>query len=120
MVSEVHSAPREMSRAGWTGAPTAGAPPSLLHGHTTELYADRLFVLGGAPSTGAQLAMLDARTLRWAPGATFGSPPAARAWHTASLVGEEMYVFGGGDGKTVFRDLHALDLETLEQYAWHC
>ena len=57
--------------------------------------------------------VLDVNASRWIKPKIKGTPPAARYGHSAVLAGARIIIFGGKGGKTVFRDLHALDPLTM-------
>lgn len=60
--------------------------------------------------------ILNVNTNRWSKNKISGTPPAPRYQHSAILAGSRIIIFGGRGEKTVFRDLHALDPQTLTWY----
>lgn len=104
-----------------------GVPPSARGGHTAVLAGASVIIFGvscsqghyfGGQKTGFKYlndtVVLDVNANVWTRPRISGTSPAARYGHTAVLAGARMVIFGGrGDGGVYFRDLHALDPNTM-------
>lgn len=107
----------------WTKLDAPGGP-SPRSNHAAALVGRKLYVYGGnASDDGLAFTplgdtwVLDLDTLAWTELDTTNAPP-DRLFHAAATDGELLYVYAGGDENAFtgpfFRDLWALDLQTLE------
>ena len=74
----------------------------------------KLYIFGGHDGRRslADLHIFDTESMNWSKAAVSGRPPVAGSRHTTTLAGDKLYVLGASDSGT-FRDVHALDIETL-------
>ena len=95
----------------------SGVPPSPRMFHTSSLYKESIYIVGGRESpTNAlnqvyQLSCGDQYS--WKQIETQGSFP-ARWRHSASVINNSIYIFGGRSQDNVFNDCFKLNLETME------
>ena len=75
----------------------------------------KLYIFGGHDGRRslADLHIFDTESMNWSKAAVSGRPPVAGSRHTTTLAGDKLYVLGASDSGT-FRDVQALDIETLE------
>ena len=114
----------------WSRPAVGGAVPCERYSHSCSAYGSKLLLFGGlsASANGTWLNdfhILDTEPqprsasplLSWYAPSTGGCPPPCpRAAHSAVVVGHSLLVFAGNDGKQLFNDLYALDLDSL---CWH-
>ena len=81
------------------------------HDYTSELL---LFNLGSCAVHFFTLCTLFTAhptvTLQYEPRRTLGRPFQPRGYHVSLLADSRLFIFGGHDGRTVFDDVHILDL----------
>ena len=80
------------------------------HDYTSELL---LFNLGSCAAHVTLCTLLTAHlivTLQYEPRRTLGRPFQPRGYHVSLLADSRLFIFGGHDGRTVFDDVHILDL----------
>lgn len=98
--------------------------PPKRRAHTSCLWDNKLFVIGGGDGVRAldDVYMLDLSAsseeqqqenpLAWELVQTEGNPPPPRGYHTSNLVKDKLVVFGGSDGHDCFDDVYVLDLSS--------
>ena len=115
----------EERRWQWAFPQIEGVPPCPRGGHSATLIGNSLMIFGGHYFGGKKegfvylndVSVLDVNENRWYKPRVNGTPPQERYGHTAIVAGGRMVVFGGRGEKGVhFRDLHALDPNTMTWY----
>lgn len=101
----------------WSRPPTHGTPPSPRCGHSSVVYRNRLWVVGGGSGrdllrSGRDLGdvhCLDLSTMEWRRLALPTGPLCAGKCHASALVGRRLLLFGGSMASC--NELAWLDLE---------
>jgi len=84
--------------------------PSTRWGHTSSVYQDKMYVLGGRNETDiSDLYVLDPETMKWSEVTYANRIPKPRRRHSAVFISSSLVMFGGFDGE-FYNDLHALHL----------
>jgi len=99
-----------------------GIGPSGRSMHTATAIDRKMYVFGGANSTGTRddtsgfcdLYQLDLDTMTWAECQTKGTPPSPCYGHSATDIGGNRILFFGGKGYAVTNDIHILHLNNME------
>jgi len=96
--------------------------------HTATVVGRKIYIFGGANSTGhrndtsgfCDLYELDIDTMCWTECETQNTPPSPRYGHSATYIGDNKILYFGGKGYQVLRDIHILDVKTMEwkQFAY--
>eukprot|EP01126_Amoeba_proteus_P059891 TRINITY_DN7873_c0_g1_i4.p1 TRINITY_DN7873_c0_g1~~TRINITY_DN7873_c0_g1_i4.p1 ORF type:complete len:433 (-),score=86.98 TRINITY_DN7873_c0_g1_i4:191-1489(-) len=109
-------------RCEWVRYEPRGNGPSGRSMHSAVAVGKKMYVFGGAHSTGVRddtsgfcdLYELDLETMTWAECETKGTPPTPCYGHSMTLVSEDRIFFFGGKGYAVMNHIHILQLDTLE------
>ncbi len=84
--------------------------PSTRWGHTSTVYQDKMYVLGGRNEQDiSDLFVFDPETMKWSEITFLNRIPKPRRRHSAVFISSSLIMFGGFDGE-FFNDLHALHL----------
>lgn len=84
--------------------------PSTRWGHSSSVYQDKMYVLGGRNETDiSDLFVFDPKTMKWSEITFSGRIPKPRRRHSAVFISSSLIMFGGFDGD-FFNDLHAIHL----------
>jgi len=112
----------------WTRYEPRGIGPSGRAMATATVVGRKIYVFGGANSTGSRrdttgfcdLYELDIDTMTWAEVESRSTPPQPVYGHTANYIGDNRILIFGGKGFAVTNSIHVFHIDTLEwkQYAF--
>jgi len=112
----------------WLRYEPRGIGPSGRALHTATAVGRKMYIFGGANSTGSRndtsgfcdLYELDIDTMCWTECETKNTPPSPCYGHSATYIGDNKILFFGGKGYKVLNDIHILDVLAKEwkQYAY--
>jgi len=112
----------------WLRYEPRGIGPSGRALHSATAVGRKMYIFGGANSTGSRndtsgfcdLYELDIDTMCWTECETKNTPPSPCYGHTATYIGDNKILFFGGKGYKVLNDLNVLELRGFEwkQYAY--
>jgi N-acetylneuraminic acid mutarotase len=112
----------------WYRYEPRGIGPSGRSLHTATVVGRKIYIFGGANSSGnrndtsgfCDLYELDIDTLCWTECETHNTPPTPCYGHSATYIGDDRILYFGGKGYQVLNSIHVLHLKTLEwrQYAY--
>jgi hypothetical protein len=112
----------------WLRYEPRGIGPSGRALHTATVVDRKIYIFGGANSTGhrndtsgfCDLYELDTDTLTWVECETHNTPPSPCYGHTATYIGDNRILYYGGKGYQVLNSIHILHLNTMEwkQYGY--
>jgi N-acetylneuraminic acid mutarotase len=112
----------------WLRYEPRGIGPSGRALHTATVVGRKIYIFGGANSTGhrndttgfCDLYELDIDTMSWVECEAHGTPPSPCYGHTANYIGDNRILYYGGKGYQVLNDIHILNLYSMEwkQYAY--
>eukprot|EP01123_Difflugia_compressa_P010709 TRINITY_DN3994_c0_g1_i1.p1 TRINITY_DN3994_c0_g1~~TRINITY_DN3994_c0_g1_i1.p1 ORF type:complete len:633 (+),score=148.45 TRINITY_DN3994_c0_g1_i1:128-2026(+) len=112
----------------WYRYEPRGIGPSGRALHTATVVGRKIYIFGGANSTGhrndtsgfCDLYELDIDTMCWTECETHNTPPSPCYGHSATYIGDNNILYFGGKGYQVLRDIHVLDTRSMEwkQYAY--
>jgi len=112
----------------WYRYEPRGIGPSGRALHAATVVGRKIYIFGGANSTGhrndtsgfCDLYELDIDTMCWTECETHNTPPSPCYGHSATYIGDDRILYFGGKGYQVLSDIHILHLKTMEwkQYAY--
>jgi len=105
----------------WIRYEPRGITPSGRSMHTATIVDRKMYVFGGATSSGnhlntsgyCDLYELDIDTLTWHESDTKNTPPSPCYGHSATYIGDKDILFFGGKGYQVHNSIHILDTKTM-------
>lgn len=106
----------------WIRYDPRGFGPSGRSLHTATVVGRKIYIFGGANSTGnrndtsgfCDLYELDIDTLCWTECEIQNTPPSPCYGHTATYIGDNRILYYGGKGYQVLNTIHVLNLNTME------
>eukprot|EP01127_Copromyxa_protea_P002768 TRINITY_DN12729_c0_g1_i1.p1 TRINITY_DN12729_c0_g1~~TRINITY_DN12729_c0_g1_i1.p1 ORF type:complete len:547 (-),score=113.97 TRINITY_DN12729_c0_g1_i1:75-1715(-) len=109
-------------RCEWSRYEPRGSGPSGRSMHSAINIGKKMYVFGGAQSTGVRddttgfcdLYELDIETMTWTEVETKGTPPTPCYGHSMTLVDNDRVLFFGGKGFTVTNHIHILYLADMQ------
>jgi len=112
----------------WLKYEPRGIGPSGRALHTATVVGRKMYIFGGANSSGhrrdtsgfCDLYELDIDTMTWSECETQNTPPPPCYGHSATYLGNHQILFFGGKGYNVHNSIHILDLKTMawKEYAF--
>eukprot|EP01125_Pyxidicula_operculata_P011586 TRINITY_DN3797_c0_g1_i1.p1 TRINITY_DN3797_c0_g1~~TRINITY_DN3797_c0_g1_i1.p1 ORF type:complete len:385 (-),score=114.65 TRINITY_DN3797_c0_g1_i1:533-1687(-) len=106
----------------WLRYEPRGIAPAGRAMHTATVVGRKIYIFGGANSTGTRddssgfcdLFELDVDTMTWTECETKSTPPLPCYGHSATLYADNKILFFGGKGYKTLNSIHVLDLKSME------
>jgi len=110
----------------WYRYEPRGIGPSGRALHTAVVVGRKIYIFGGANSSGnrtdssgfCDLYELDIDTMSWTECETHNTPPSPCYGHSGTYIGDNKILYFGGQGYKTHNQIHILDLKTLSWYQY--